>query len=193
MSLSPLCHALTNDLHVSTVGPASTTVSHGFTVAWHSSPPFGSCRCVLALKTTSLGRELWWSLQTSPQGGSGHDDLSKPKDGPLEGLLSTDDILAFTTCTAEDGRRLRPGSIQQQHPLRTYHLRTSSRLLGPCFKTGSEGPLSRQIRAAFRSQGIKIGVWPGPVLDPTVKQRSTTVSQHAVLRAEPALLPSFPD
>jgi hypothetical protein len=105
MSLSPLCHALTNDLHVSTVGPASTTVSHGFTVAWHSSPPFGSCRCVLALKTTSLGRELRWSLQTSPQGGSGHYDLSKPKDGPWKGLLSIDDILAFTTCTAKDGRR----------------------------------------------------------------------------------------
>jgi len=84
MSLSPLCHALTNDLHVSTVGPASTTVSHGFTVAWHSSPPFGSCRCVLALKTTSLGRELRWPLQTSPQGGSGRDGLSKPKDGPCK-------------------------------------------------------------------------------------------------------------
>jgi hypothetical protein len=112
MSLSPLCHALTNDLHVSTVGPASTTVSHGFTVAWHSSPPFGSCRCVLALKTTSLGRELRWSLQTSPQGGSGHDDLSKPKDGTFEDLLSTNDILAFTTCTAKDGCRQQPGSIQ---------------------------------------------------------------------------------
>jgi hypothetical protein len=65
MSLSPLCQALTNDLHVSTVGPASTTVSHGFTVAWHSSPPFGSCRCVLALKTTSLGRRPRWPLRTA--------------------------------------------------------------------------------------------------------------------------------
>jgi len=114
MSLSPLCHALTNDLHVSTVGPASTTVSHGFTVAWHSSPPFGSCRYGLALKTTSLGRRLWWPLQTSPQGGSSRHGLSKPKgDDALEGSLSTDDILAFTTCTTEDGRRRRPGSIQQ--------------------------------------------------------------------------------
>ena len=53
MSLSPPYHALTNDLHVSTARPASTVVSHGFTVAWHSSPPFGSCRYALALKTGS--------------------------------------------------------------------------------------------------------------------------------------------
>lgn len=84
MSLSPLCRALTNDLHVSTVGPASTTVSHGFAVARHSSPPFGSCRYVLALKTTSLGRRLRWPLQTSTtRDGLGHGGLREPKDETL--------------------------------------------------------------------------------------------------------------
>lgn len=31
------------------------------------------------------------------------------------------------------------------------------------------------------------------MLDPAVKQRNTTVSQHAVLLAEPVLISSFPD
>jgi len=33
---------VTSNLHVSTVRPASITVSHDFTVHGHSSPPFGS-------------------------------------------------------------------------------------------------------------------------------------------------------
>ena len=42
MSLSPLCPCVTSNLHVSTVRPASITVSHDFTVQGYSSPPFGS-------------------------------------------------------------------------------------------------------------------------------------------------------
>lgn len=42
MSLSPLTAARLSNLHVSTKIPASTTVSHGFTVTEVSSPPFGS-------------------------------------------------------------------------------------------------------------------------------------------------------
>jgi len=44
MSLSPLYHVLTNDLHVSTARPTSTAVSSGFVVTRHRSPPFGSYR-----------------------------------------------------------------------------------------------------------------------------------------------------
>jgi len=42
MSLSPLYHVLTNDLHVSTARPTSIAVSSDFVVTRHRSPPFGS-------------------------------------------------------------------------------------------------------------------------------------------------------
>jgi len=66
MSLSPLCTTLTNDLHVST-GLASTTVSHGFTMVVHSSPPFGSHHNHARNQNPVQWTRARWLLQVKPQ------------------------------------------------------------------------------------------------------------------------------
>lgn len=65
MSLSPLYHVLTNDLHVSTARPTSIAVSSDFVVTRHRSPPFGSYRTLLPLDGLSGGHpSCRWSLRT---------------------------------------------------------------------------------------------------------------------------------
>jgi len=137
MSLSPLYHVLTNDLHVSTARPTSIAVSSDFVVTRHRSPPFGSYRTLLPLDGVSGGHpSCRWSLRT--------------RGGTRKGLAPScpHNNNNQTLC---DGRgrestrlpRTPPRPVRFHHallwtlcPRHRPSTRKHSRLLGPCFKTG---------------------------------------------------------
>lgn len=117
MSLSPLCPCVTSNLHVSTVIPASITVSHDFTVQGYSSPPFGSNYQCFDSKLNPM------------------DSRSVSVEGSLSQVGKVDTCTGFAFTTHH--RSLKSGSPYLGFATLFLNTCTDSRLLDPCSKTGS--------------------------------------------------------